>query len=221
VLPDVYAIGGEFLKWEIATAASCAVVGVNPFDEPNVSESKKNTNDLLAEWKQTGKFKETVPLIKSDNISVYIENSPTLSISGKSVNDVLNKFLKLANPSDYISFLAYFLQTQERDKYLQIIRNNLSKKTKAATTVGYGPRYLHSTGQLHKGGANKGLYILLTAETNLQIPIPDSGYDFATLHQAQALGDFRALNNKNRRVVRIHIHGDLEKGLKALIGILK
>jgi hypothetical protein len=221
MLPDVYAIGGEFLRWEIATATACAVMGVNPFDEPNVSESKKNTTDLLAEWKQKGSFTEMVPLVKSENISVYGDNSPEWNITGKNIKDVLSKFLKLAQPSDYISLLTYFLQTQERDKYLQQLRNNMGKKYKSATTIGYGPRYLHSTGQLHKGGPNSGLYILITSDSNLKLPIPDSGYDFATLQHAQALGDFRALNNKKRRVLRIHISGELENGLKTLINLLK
>ncbi len=116
--------------------------------------------------------------------------------------------------------MAYFLQTTERNKYLQQIRNSLSKKYKSATTVGYGPRYLHSTGQLHKGGSNSGVYILLTSDSNLKLPIPGSGYDFATLQRAQALGDFRSLNNKQRRVIRIHVSGDLDKGLKNLSAIL-
>ncbi len=219
ILPDVYALGGEFLRWEIGTATACAVMGVNPFDEPNVSESKKNTNELLAEWKQSGSFAQAIPLVKSDLVSVYADLS--LNLTGRTVKDVLNKFLKLTNPSDYISFLAYYLQTPERDKQLQLIRNRVSKKYKTATTIGYGPRYLHSTGQFHKGGPNKGLYILLAADTDLQIPIPGSGYDFATLHQAQALGDFRALNSKNRRVMRIHIIGDLEQGLKELSKLIK
>jgi len=132
----------------------------------------------------------------------------------------LNKFFKLIEPLDYISFLAYFLQTTERNKYLQQIRNSLSKKYKSATTVGYGPRYLHSTGQLHKGGSNSGVYILLTSDSNLKLPIPGSGYEFATLQRAQALGDFRSLNNKQRRVIRIHVSGDLDKGLKNLSAIL-
>ena len=219
MLPDVYALGGEFLRWEIATATSCAVVGVNPFDEPNVSESKKNTNDLLAEWKQNGSFAEYSPLVKSDSISVHAD--PSLNLTGKSAKDFLNKFFKLTNSSDYISFLAYFHQTPEREKQLQLVRNQLSKKYKTAATIGYGPRYLHSTGQLHKGGPNKGLYILLTADTDLQIPIPGSGYDFATLQHAQALGDFRSLLNKDRRVIRIHIAGDLDKGLKSIAALLR
>lgn len=221
MLPDVYGLGGEFLRWEIATATACVVVGVNPFDEPNVSESKKNTNDLLAEWKQNSKFAEDFPLVKSDSISIYVDQSSHLKLNGGTVKDVLNKFFKLTNPSDYISFLAYFLQTPERNKHLQSIRNQLSKKYKAATTIGYGPRYLHSTGQLHKGGSNSGVYILLTSDSNLKLQIPDSGYDFATLQHAQAVGDFRALKNKQRRVLRIHIAGDLDKELKNLSVILK
>ena len=220
ILPDVYALGGEFLRWEIATATACAITGVNPFDEPNVSESKKNTSDLLAEWKQKGSFAEEVPLVKTGELSIYADQSSQLKLSGRNIKDVLNKFFKLIEPLDYISFLAYFLQTTERNKYLQQIRNSLSKKHKSATTVGYGPRYLHSTGQLHKGGSNSGVYILLTSDSNLKLPIPGSGYEFATLQRAQALGDFRSLNNKQRRVIRIHVSGDLDKGLKNLSAIL-
>ncbi len=220
-LPDIYALGGEFLRWEIATATSSAVVGVNPFDEPNVSESKKNSSDLLAEWKLKGNFVQENPIVKLGDISIYAGESLQRNLSGKDIKAVLNKFFKLVEPSDYISFLAYFLQTPERDKYLQQIRNKLSKNKKSATTIGYGPRYLHSTGQLHKGGPNSGLYILVTSESNLKLQIPDSGYDFATLQHAQALGDFRSLSNKNRRVLRIHISGDLEKGLKLLGATLK
>jgi len=219
-LPDIYALGGEFLRWEIATATACAITGVNPFDEPNVSESKKNTSDLLTEWKQKGSFAEEVPLVKTGELSIYADQSSQLKLSGRNIKDVLNKFFKLIEPVDYISFLAYFLQTTERNKYLQQIRNSLSKKYKSATTVGYGPRYLHSTGQLHKGGSNSGVYILLTSDSNLKLPIPGSGYEFATLQRAQALGDFRSLNNKQRRVIRIHISGDLDKGLKNLSAIL-
>lgn len=214
MLPDVYSLGGEFLRWEIATATACAIIGVNPFDEPNVSESKKNTNDLLTEWKKNGKFAETIPIVKADSISIYADQS--LNLSGRTIKNVLKKFLKLTNRSDYIALLAYFLQTQERDKYLQIMRNRLSKNYKTATTIGYGPRYLHSTGQLHKGGPNSGLFILLTSDLTLNLQIPESGYDFATLQLAQALGDFRSLINKNRRVIRIHLSGDLEQGMKSL-----
>ena len=221
MLPDVHAMGGEFLRWEIATATACAVMGVNPFDEPNVSESKKNSGDLLSEWKQKGRFTEDTPIVKSENISVYADQASQWDLTGRNIKDVLNKYFKLVNPSNYISFLAYFLQTPERDKYLQQIRNSLSKKYKSATTIGYGPRYLHSTGQLHKGGPNSGIYILLTSESNIKLPIPDSGYDFATLQHAQALGDFRSLNNKQKRVLRIHIGENVEKGLKTLSGILK
>lgn len=214
MLPNVYSLGGEFLRWEIATATACAVIGVNPFDEPNVSESKKNTNDLLTEWKQNGKFAETMPIVKKDWISIYADQS--LNLSGRTIKDVLNKFFKLINRSDYIAFLAYFMQTQQREKYLQMMRNRLSKNCKTAATIGYGPRYLHSTGQLHKGGPNSGLFILLTSDSTLNLQIPESGYDFATLQLAQALGDFRSLVNKNRRVIRIHLSGDLEEGLKSL-----
>lgn len=214
LLPNIYALGGEFLRWEIATSAACAVMGINPFDEPNVSESKKNTFDLLSEWKQNKAFKENLPQVENDLISVF--SNQELNLTGRNIKEIITKFFKLAEPGDYFSILAYFLQEPAIDKQLQIIRSKLSNKYKAATTVGYGPRYLHSTGQLHKGGPNNGLFILLTTNTNLKLEIPGSGYDFATLQNAQALGDFRALINKKRRVIRIHIKDNLVDGLKIL-----
>lgn len=213
MMPDVYNLGGEFFRWEIVTATACALLGVNPFDEPNVSESKINTNEILTEWKQNKTLK-TFPQVQTE--SIYIFADQALNISGRSVSEFILKFLKLIKPSDYISILAYFVQKPEIDKQLQILRNKLSKKYKSATTLGYGPRYLHSTGQLHKGGSDNGLFILLTTDTNLKIEIPGSGYDFATLQNAQALGDFRALTSKKRRVIRIHIKHDLVENLKLL-----
>jgi len=128
--------------------------------------------------------------------------------------------VKLAKTSDYFSLLAYMLKTPSREKNLQSIRMKLRNNLKVATTLGYGPRYLHSTGQLHKGGPNKGVYIIFTADARYDIPIPDEDYGFATLQRAQVLGDFRSLNNKERRVVRVHLGSDIERGLKQFLELL-
>jgi transaldolase/glucose-6-phosphate isomerase len=222
-LKDKFAIGGEYLRWEIATATACTVLGINAFDQPNVSESKNNTNNLLAAWKQSGNFDEGNPIFSKDDISVFCNQSASWLFEGhrKSLKDFITAYLKLIAPSDYISLLAYFLQTPARHKQLQSIRIGLRDKFKIATTLGYGPRYLHSTGQLHKGGPNEGLFIIFTADSSEEVIIPGEQFGFATLQRAQALGDFGSLNNKNRRVIRIHLGKNVEENLKVIAGLLK
>ncbi len=222
-IKDKYSIGAEYLRWEIATATAGAVIGINAFDQPNVAESKKNTNDLLTEWKDKGAFSEGEPVVEKDGIAVYCEPSAKWLFEGhkKSVKDFLVTYLKTAKSPDYIATLAYFLQTPARHKLLQSIRTGLRDKFRTATTLGYGPRYLHSTGQLHKGGPNTGVFLIITSDANEDVPIPEQKYGFATLQRSQALGDFRSLNNKERRVIRIHLSGDADQGLKKLAEMLK
>ena len=222
-IKDKHEIGGEYLRWEIATAAASTVMGVNAFDQPNVAESKKNTKDLLEEWKQNRKFNIGEPVVEKNGISIYCNTSAQWLFEGKrkSVKEFLTAYFKLAKQHDYISMLAYFLQTPERHKLLQSIRISLRDKLQTATTLGYGPRYLHSTGQLHKGGPNEGVFVIFSSDAEEELAIPGSEYGFATLQRSQALGDFRSLDNKERRVIRIHLGKDVEYGLKAVAEILK
>ncbi len=222
-LKNKLALGAEFFRWELATATAGRLIGVNPFDEPNVAESKKNSKDLLKEWKDKGSFREGEPVIQDGGITVYCNESADWMFEGhrKSLKGFLNAFVKLAKSPDYIAMLAYFLQTPEREKTLQSIRTKLRDKLKVATTLGYGPRYMHSTGQLHKGGPNAGVFILFTYDAEQELEIPGSEYGFATLQKAQALGDFKSLNSKNRRVIRIHLGKNVEQSLKKLESSLK
>ncbi len=222
-IKDKYAIGGEYLRWEIATAAASTVMGVDAFDQPNVAESKKNTNNLLAGWKQSGNFDEGEPVVSQNGVSIFCNSSANWLFEGhrKSLKDFMSAYFKLAAPSDYISMLAYFLQTPGRHKLLQSIRLGLRDKFKTATTLGYGPRYLHSTGQLHKGGPNEGIFVIFTSDAKEEVSIPEEQFGFATLQRAQALGDFGSLNNKNRRVIRVHLGADVEGSLKTIANLLK
>ena len=215
---DKMNLGAEFFRWELATATAGSIMGVNPFDEPNVSESKQNTHELLEEWRQKGQFNEGSPAFEESGISVHCDSTQEWfdKIKGKSALDFLISFVGLAEPPDYIALLPYFLRTHERHNFLQSIQLSLRDRLKVATTLGYGPRYLHSTGQLHKGGPNTGVFIILTADCAEDIAIPGQQYGFATLQLAQALGDFRSLNNKKRWVIRIHLGSQLEGGLKLL-----
>ncbi|HEY4644340.1 MAG TPA: bifunctional transaldolase/phosoglucose isomerase [Bacteroidota bacterium] len=215
-------LGAEFYRWEFATATAGSVMGVNAFDEPNVAESKKNMVDLLDEWKQKGSFTEGQPIVENDGIKVYCDESSKWLFQGKrgSVREFLNAFLRLAKAPDYVALLAYLHRTDARHRALQTIRLKLRRRLKTPTTLGYGPRYLHSTGQLHKGGPNSGVFIMFTADSGRDLQIPGEEYGFATLQRSQALGDFRSLNDKERRVVRVHLGSDTLDGLKKISSYL-
>ncbi len=220
-LKNKMALGAEFFRWELATAAAGRIIDVNPFNEPNVSESKKNSKDLLEEWKGKGSFGEGEPAVTGNGISIYYNTEAEWAPKGKSISAFINSFTKLAKSPDYLALLAYFLQTPQRQKLLHQIRMKLRNNLKTATTLGYGPRYMHSTGQLHKGGPNTGVFIMLTYEAQDDLPIPGKDYGFATLQRAQALGDFRSLNDKGRRVIRVHLGSNIEESLKIINESLK
>jgi len=207
-IPGLAALGGEFLRWEIATAAAGVVLGINPFDEPNVAESKRNTAALLEEWKQSGRFEEERA------------GEPGTPANGRTA-DTLREFCDLARPGDYVAVLAYFRSTPARARGLAELRSGLRALTGAATTLGYGPRYLHSTGQLHKGGPNRGLFLVLTADADGELAIPGEDFGFATLHRAQALGDLRSLRDHGRRAHRVHLGANIEGGLEEMVAALR
>ncbi|MEP6795428.1 MAG: glucose-6-phosphate isomerase [Saprospiraceae bacterium] len=217
-LADKLALGGEFYRWEIATAIAGLIMKINPFDQPNVEESKKNTNQLLEGWIKNGAFIKSEPLLQTGNISIYAGKKVEFLASRHydTAGDLINSFTIQALPDDYIAFLPYFMLTPSREGILQDWRNRLRDELKVATTLLNGPRYLHSTGQLHKGGPDTGLFILLMGDDEDVLPIPESKFGFDILHQAQALGDFRSLDEKGRRVIRIHLGKDIDAGLNQL-----
>jgi hypothetical protein len=203
-------LGQEILRWEIATAVAGMVIGINPFDQPNVKESKDNTNRLLGIFSAIGSLPAET--------AVQIE--PPLSLFGApraaGIPPSLRKFFQKTKPGDYIAWLAYLPENATTDESLQDLRLHLRNRLHVATTLGYGPRYLHSTGQFHKGGPNSGLFILLTADASQDAEVPGAPYSFGTLIRAQAAGDMEALQKHGRRVVRIHLGKDIPEGLKAL-----
>jgi len=222
-LADKLALGGEYYRWEIATAIAGLIIDINPFDQPNVEESKKNTSDILEDWVKDGSFKKSDPLINMDGISIYgsKKTESVASAHHSSIADFIDAFTKQAATNNYIALLPYFLMTDSRTKILQEWRQKMRDELKTATTLLNGPRYLHSTGQLHKGGPDTGLYFLLVCDEEKELPIPNEKFGFATLHRAQALGDFRSLDNKGRRVIRIHLGKDIDAGLDKLYQSIK
>jgi len=206
-------LAAEVIRWEVATATAGAVLGINPFDQPNVAESKKNTRDLLERWEKEGDFGEEAPTASGDGLEVWAGGAAS---GGESPVSVVKALLDGLESGDYLALLPYLRQTDARHEMLQSLRNGIRTRHRVATTLGYGPRYLHSTGQLHKGGPSTGAYLIFTSDTDEEIPIPGEEYDFATLIRAQALGDFRALSERGRRVVRIHLGSAPDKRLKKL-----
>ncbi|MBI3031124.1 MAG: ribose 5-phosphate isomerase B [Candidatus Rokubacteria bacterium] len=196
-LRDPLDIGTEFYRWEIATATIGALLGVNPFDEPNVQESKDITAKLLTAYRTSRRLPEWAVDREEDGIAL-MTGAGTKPLT---VAEGLGAHMALAKPGDYLAFQAYLPSKPEIPEALQELRRMMRDKTKLAVTVGMGPRYLHSTGQLHKGGAANGLFIQLTTDD------AHEPYSFAVLKNAQALGDLQALRNKGRRVIRIHLGG--------------
>ncbi len=214
-LTDAYDLGREFFRWEVATATAGAILGVNPFDEPNVQESKDNTTRLLKEGVQA-----QAPVLQEDGLALYCDEATAAVLGGAagdgSLTAHLAAHLRRARPGDYLALTAYLPPSAAHDDVLQAIRLRLRDSLRLATTLGYGPRYLHSTGQLHKGGPDKALFIQLTADDPQELPIPGETYGFSTLKQAQALGDLASLQGRGRRVVRVHLGRDVAAGLRRL-----
>jgi transaldolase/glucose-6-phosphate isomerase len=213
-LGDRYDLGAEFVRWEVATATAGAILGVNAFDEPNVIESKRNTRELLQRWSDEGGLGEDEPAVREGSLSAWTGQGEGRATSAK---DLLEALWDELSPGDYFALLAYVQQTDARQDLLQRLRTSIRDRRRVATTLGYGPRYLHSTGQLHKGGPGTGVYLMLTGDASDDPAIPSAPYGFATLLRAQALGDFRALKERGRRALRIHIAGDFDAGLSALV----
>ena len=200
----------EFFRWEIATATAGSILGINAFDQPNVQESKDNTNRLLAEVEEEGYLEEEEPDLVEDHVGLYTpEVAPTMAES-------LAEFLSLGKPGDYIAMMAYLTEEPETERSLQQIRVLLRNSLHLATTLGYGPRFLHSTGQLHKGGPNTGLFIQLTDDDAERPRVRNEPYTFDVFKRAQALGDLDALKRHGRRVIRIHLGRNVKRGLAKL-----
>lgn len=201
-LKDVYSLGGEFFRWEFATAVAGSLLNVNPFDEPNVAESKRNTHRMLEEYRIGCKMPEFSPTFKQNGISLFWNKADQ---KHESLQDYVREFLNQVGPHDYIALMPYLTHSAASDRAFTASRVDLRDRYHAATVLGYGPRFLHSTGQMFKGGADEGVFIQITGPDSHEVNIPGEEYNFGILRQAQAIGDLQALENRSRRALRLHL----------------
>jgi len=214
-LNDPLDFGQEFFRWEIATATAGSILGINPFNQPNVQESKDNTNRLLETVRKQGELPAEKPALIEAPLSLYAPKA------AGTIVETLRGFLAQARPGDYVAIMAYLTEDSVIEKALQAIRGRLRDRLRLATTLGYGPRFLHSTGQFHKGGPNTGLFLQLTSDDAGDLPVPGQPYTFGIFKRAEALGDLEALHKHQRRAMRIHLGADVGKGLAALEQAIK
>ena len=198
---DNYALASEFYKWEFAIATACSILGVDAFDQPDVQDSKNRTIAKISYYQEHGKFIENRPIVDDHGISLFGDLTP----DSRQVSKIVDKFLKSGKPDDYVAINAYIERDRRNVATLQELRSWVREQTKLATTLGFGPRFQHSTGQLHKGGKNNGLFLVITSDPKTDLDIPDEGLSFGILERGQALGDLEALEARNRRVLRIHL----------------
>jgi transaldolase/glucose-6-phosphate isomerase len=213
-------LGAEFFRWEFATAVAGAVIGINPFDEPNVTESKDNTRRVLGAFRETGALPGMPALAAEGPITLVGDAALRLSAGPGTLAGELRRHVDRMRPTGYASIQAYIAPSAARDEALAGLRRLLRNRTGRATTAGYGPRFLHSTGQLHKGGAPIGWFLQLVAGHPADVDIPGAGHSFGTLIDAQALGDFQALESHELPVLRVHLSSDPDAGLAALTAAL-
>ncbi|HQY20733.1 MAG TPA: hypothetical protein PLX80_07835 [Ignavibacteria bacterium] len=222
-IDELYDLGGLFYLWEFVTAVIGYAMDINPFDEPNVKESKDNTSKVLDYYEENKKLQEQTAVSGNKKIKLYTgKESDTLNLlsfkKGKAkISEVIKYFTDQFAVGDYFAVMAYLNRSEKADSPLQELREILRSKFKSATTVGFGPRFLHSTGQFHKGGPDKGMFIQIVCDDKTDIEIPGKDFSFSILKQAQSEGDFESLQKHDRRVLKFDIGKDINKGLKEII----
>lgn len=207
------ALGAEFVRWELATVTAAALLGINPFDEPNVQQAKDATRVLLDAFVREGRLPVPERDGERDDAALTLTSAARRALGGRPPEDLL----ALLAPGDYLGILAYLPEGPGIDAVVRRFRGAVRVKTSCATMFGYGPRYLHSTGQLHKGGPNTGVFLLLTAPGQ-DVPVPDEAFTFGILELAQALGDFASLDGTGRRALHVHLPRPDEGTLDRLLG---
>jgi hypothetical protein len=220
-LADTYDLGQEFFRWEIATAAAGSILKINPFNQPDVEASKIVTRQLTEAYEKTGKLPEESPIFDADGIKLFTDarnaaNLKDLAGSDRSLTGFLRAHLSQLKPGDYMALLGYIEMNGAHEEKLQAMRHAVRDRKHVATCLGFGPRFLHSTGQAYKGGPNSGVFLQITCDDANDLPVPGQKYTFGIVKAAQARGDFQVLAERKRRALRVHLPKDVDAGLETL-----
>ena len=216
-LPNVYTLGQEFFRWEIATAVAGSIIGINAFNQPDVEASKIETKKLTSQYESTGSLPAESPFFVSKEAKLFADEKNAAELAGgKTFADVLKTHLSRIRTGDYFAVLGYIPMNAENEKALQAIRLSVRDAKKVATCLGFGPRFLHSTGQAYKGGPNSGVFLQITCDDATDLAVPGQKYTFGVVKAAQARGDFAVLAERGRRALRVHLGKNLKSGLGAL-----
>jgi transaldolase/glucose-6-phosphate isomerase len=217
---NTYNLGQEFFRWEIATAVAGSIIGINAFNQPDVEASKIETKKLTSEYERNGQLPPESPFLQSEGIKLYAdERNAGVFKNSRTLVDVLKFHLDRINANDYFGVLGYITMNQQNEDALEVLRHLVRDDKKVATVLGFGPRFLHSTGQAYKGGPNSGVFLQITCDDKVDLPVPGQKYTFGVVKAAQARGDFAVLAERGRRALRVHIgknvKGDLAKLARA------
>jgi transaldolase / glucose-6-phosphate isomerase len=219
-MPDTYDLGAEFFRWEIATAVAGAIIGINTFNQPDVEASKIATRTLTSEYEKTGSLPPEKPILEDSGVKLFTDekNASALAAaaSEKSLVGYLKAHLGRIHAGDYFAVLGYIQMNAEHEQSLQMLRHAVRDAKHVATCLGFGPRFLHSTGQAYKGGPNSGVFLQITCDDVVELPVPGQKYTFGIVKAAQARGDFQVLAERGRRALRVHLGKDLKSGLATL-----
>jgi transaldolase/glucose-6-phosphate isomerase len=218
---DIYDIGQEFFRWEMAVAIAGAIIGINPFDQPDVEASKVGTRALTSAFERKGALPTDLPIYQESGVSLFTDarNADALekALGGnRSLAGFLRAHLNRLEDGDYFAILAYLAMNQTHRDALQAMRHAVRDRKRVATSLGFGPRFLHSTGQAYKGGPNTGVFLQITCDDATDIPVPGQKYSFGVVKAAEARGDFTVLAERDRRALRVHLGANVSAGLHAL-----
>jgi len=223
---DKYDLGQEFFRWEIATAVAGSIIGINAFNQPDVEASKIATRNLTSEYEKTGSLPAEKPVLEDKGIKLFTDEKNAAELakaagSDKTLVGYLRAHLNRIKAGDYFAVLGYIQMNEAHEKALSGIRMNVRDTKHVATCLGFGPRFLHSTGQAYKGGPNSGVFLQITCDDAVDLPVPDQKYTFGVVKAAQARGDFQVLAERGRRALRVHLGADLKAGLASLAAAVK
>ena len=220
-IADIYDLGAEFFRWEIATAVAGSIIGINAFNQPDVEASKIATRELTSAYEKTGSLPAEKPFVEDSGIKLFTDDKNAAELakgagSDKSLVGYLKAHLARIKAGDYFAVLGYIQMNGEHEQSLQTLRHLVRDKKHVATCLGFGPRFLHSTGQAYKGGPNSGVFLQITCDDTVELPVPGQKYTFGVVKAAQARGDFQVLADRGRRALRVHLGSNLKAGLAAL-----